>query len=282
VTVVLGAVGMSCVGARVAARATRAPTTPELVQRAAHRAAHLPDPVACPRCWRPAVNTSWQIQFSGTLDTSVDAQMYEIDMFNNSKDVVDGLHAAGRMVVCYVSAGSVENWRPDAGSFPASVVGKGLDGWPGERWLDIQKRRVLRPAMQARVDLCAQKGFDGIEFDNVDAWSNKTGFPLSRLDQLKYNLMLANMAHTAGLSVGLKNDLEQVKDLLPYFDFHIDEECFQWKECDRLQPFIDAGKPVFEIEYRLDTADFCPQANALDFNSLKKKLKLDAWREPCR
>lgn len=242
----------------------------------------LPDPVACSGCWHPDLNISWQWQLSGTVDTSVDVQVYDIDMFDNTAALVDRLRSDGRMVVCYISAGSLENWRPDVGSFPASVVGNKLDGWAGERWLDVGRRRVLRPLMQARVNLCKQKGFDAVEFDNVDAWSANTGFPITRTDQLRYNAMLANMAHTSGLSVGLKNDVEQVKDLLAYFDFHLDEECFQYKECDRLTPFIDAGKPVFEVEYRLDTADFCPDANALNFNSMKKKLNLGPWREPCR
>lgn len=242
----------------------------------------LPDPVPCPACWQPALNTSWQWQLSGTVDTSVDVQMYDIDMFESSKSLVTALHAAGRNVACYVSGGSIENWRPDFSSFPASVVGNKLDGWAGERWLDVRKRGVLRPIMQARVDLCASKGFDAIEFDNVDAWSQNTGFDVTKTDQLKYNVMLANLAHAAGLSAALKNDVEQVKDLLPYFDFHLDEECFQYKECDRLQPFLDAGKAVFEVEYKLDTASFCPKANAMNLNSLKKKLNLGAWRVACR
>ncbi len=242
----------------------------------------LPVPVACPGCWHPALNTSWQWQLSGTVDTSIDVQMYDIDLFDNPKSVVDGLHAGGRMVVCYISAGSRENWRPDSGDFPDGVVGKPLDGWPGERWLDVRKWRVLGPIMRARLDLCAQRGFDGVEFDNVDAWSANTGFPISREDQLRYNARLANEAHLRGLSAVLKNDVEQAAALEPYFDLAVNEECFRWKECDRLAPFTDAGKPVFQVEYDLAAADFCPSANAKNFNSLKKKLSLGVWRVPCR
>ncbi len=242
----------------------------------------LPAPVACPGCWHPALSTSWQWQLSGTVDTSIDVQMYDIDLFDNPKAVVDGLHAAGRRVVCYISAGSREDWRPDAGTFPPGVVGKPLDGWPGERWLDVRKWRILGPIMRARLDLCLQRGFDGVEFDNVDAWSADTGFPISREDQLRYNVRLVNEAHLRGLSVALKNDVEQVSALEPYFDFAVNEECFRWKECGRLAPFIDAGKPVFQVEYDLAVADFCPKANGRNFNSLKKKLSLGAWRIACR
>jgi hypothetical protein len=136
--------------------------------------------------------------------------------------------------------------------------------------------------MKDRMDRCARKGFDGIEFDNVDGYSNATGFPLTAGDQLRYDVWLANQAHRRGLSVALKNDVEQVDDLLPYFDYALNEECFTYDECDRLTPFVDAGKAVFGVEYELDTDEFCPQANDLNFNFLKKKLSLRVWRVPCR
>lgn len=208
--------------------------------------------------------------------------MFDIDLFDSTQSLVSDLHAAGSHVVCYISAGSREKWRPDKGEFPERIVGKPLDGWPGERWLDIRKLVVLSKIMGARLDICAAKGFDAVEFDNVDAWSADSGFPLTRANQLSYNAMLANMAHERGLSAALKNDVEQAKQLLAYFDFALDEECFTYRECDRLVPFIDAGKPVFQVEYHLATSGFCAEANSMNFNSQKKKLNLGVWREPCR
>ncbi len=240
----------------------------------------LPSPVACPTCWHPALDTSWQWQLQGTVDRSVDVQMFDIDGFDNSASTVSSLHSAGRMVVCYIDAGTWEDWRPDAGRFPRSVLGNS-NGWPGERWLDIRKLSVLEPIMQARIQMCADKGFDAVEFDNVDGYQNRTGFPITYGNQLRYNVWLANTAHSLGMSVALKNDLGQVKDLLPYFDFALDEQCFQYKECDKLVPFIQAGKAVFEVEYKLDVSRFCPSANSLGFNSLKKRLSLRAWRVAC-
>jgi hypothetical protein len=109
-----------------------------------------------------------------------------------------------------------------------------------------------------------------------------TGFRLSSDDQLAYNVWLANAAHEHGLSVALKNDLGQVEELLPYFDFALNEECFTYDECDLLTPFVDAGKAVFGVEYELEADEFCPQANALGFNFLRKRLSLRAWRVACR
>jgi hypothetical protein len=240
----------------------------------------LPAPVACPACWTPAAVTSWQWQLQGDIDTSIPAQMYDVDGFEVSRATVRELHQAGRAVVCYLSAGSWERWRPDARDFPDSVKGAS-NGWPGERWLDIRKLRILRPIMRARLDLCEAKGFDAVEFDNVDGYQNRTGFPLTGSDQLRYNVFLANQAHRRGMSAVLKNDLGQVRDLLPYFDVALNEQCFQYDECNRLRPFVSAGKAVFTVEYRLALNDFCPEAADLGFNSMKKKLGLGVWRRPC-
>ncbi len=243
--------------------------------------ATLPPPTPCPTCWHPALNTSWQWQLSGTVDLSVTASMYDIDMFDNSASVVSALHAQGRKVICYIDAGTWESWRPDASEFPPSVLGN-PNGWPGERWLDIRQLSILGPIMQARMDQCVSKGFDGVEFDNVDGYANNTGFPLTSADQLTYDTWLANQAHQRGLSVALKNDLDQIPALLPYFDWALDEQCFQYGECGKLLPFLKAGKAVMEVEYYLPPQWFCGVADRLDFNSLFKHLSLDAYRIPCR
>ena len=232
--------------------------------------------------WQPALATSWQWQLSDPVDPAqaVPVQMYDIDLFDNTAATVASLHAQGRKVVCYVNVGAWENWRPDASQFPLSVLGSN-NGWPRERWLDIRKIRLLAPIVEARLDLCKAKGFDAMEPDNVDGYSNQTGFPLSYRDQIAYNSFVADRAHSRGLSVALKNDVRQVADLLPKFDFMIDEQCFQYQECGQILPFVQAGKAVFEVEYRLSPSRFCPQAMALGFNAMQKHVALDAWREPC-
>lgn len=231
--------------------------------------------------WKPAPGLSWQWQLTGTIDTTVDAAMFDIDLFDAPASTVATLHASGRKVVCYTSAGSFEDWRPDAAQFPSAVKGNALDGWPGEAWLDIRQLDLLMPIIGARMDLCRSKGFDGIELDNVDGYSNDTGFPLTAADQLRYNRALADAAHARGLSVGLKNDLDQVTDLVSAFDWALDEECFQYSECNLLVPFVQAGKAVFNVEYSLPPATVCPEAKALDFSTLIKDLNLDAQRQAC-
>lgn len=233
--------------------------------------------------WRPPPGTTWQWQLLGTIDTSVVAEMYDIDLFDAPPAVIDELRAAGRAVVCYFSAGSYEDWRPDAAEFPPSALGNDLDGWPGERWLDTRDAGV-RAIMRARLDLAVAKRCDGVEPDNVDGYANDSGFPLTAATQLEYNRFLAAEAHARGLSVGLKNDAGQVPELVGDFDWALDEECVVWNECDAYAPFVAAGKAVFDAEYTdqgMSPATVCPVTGPLRFSSIVKRRELDAWRETC-
>ncbi len=235
--------------------------------------------------WTPHPGTSWQWQLEDDVDTSFDVEMYDIDMFDTPQATIDALHAAGRVVICYVDVGSYEPGRPDASQFPSSVRGNELDGWPGEYWLDTRSS-VVRQLMRARFDTAVAKHCDGIEPDNVDGYENTPGFPLTSATQLDYNRFVASEVHARGLSVGLKNDTDQVGDLLPSFDWMLDEQCFEYGECDTLAPFVAANKAVFEVEYGAASlaTTVCPEANADNFDTLIKDVDEDvtAWRVACR
>ncbi|MFD7613983.1 endo alpha-1,4 polygalactosaminidase [Streptomyces sp. NPDC059828] len=230
--------------------------------------------------WLPTPGTPWQWQLSDRLDPTADVPVYDIDGFENTADDVARLHRDGRKVICYINAGSWEDFRPDQADYPAAVRGK-PNGWRGERWLDIRRLDVLRPLLERRFDMCRDKGFAAVEPDLMDAYLNDTGFPLTAEHQLAFNRMLARLAHERGLSVGLKNDLPQIPELVRDFDFAVNEECAQYEECALLTPFIKAGKAVFHVEYALSTGEFCAQARRLGLSSMRKRLNLDPWRQPC-
>lgn len=233
--------------------------------------------------WRPAPTTEpWQWQLQGQIDTSVDAPVYELDGFDTPARVVRRLHRQGRKAICYISAGSWEEWRPDADRFPGRALGRVYDGYPDERWLDIRRIRALAPVLRARIAMCARKGFDAVEPDNINGWENRTGFPLSGADQLRFNRWLARQVHRAGLSVALKNDGPQAKRLVRHFDFAVVESCFTYDECGPYRAFIRAGKAVFATEYEIGPAKFCAKARRLRFSAIKKSYDLYArpWR-PC-
>lgn len=235
--------------------------------------------------WQPAVGLTWQWQIGDMdIDTSIEADVYDVDLYVD-QSVIDDLHAKGRKVICYVSVGSYEDWRPDKDQFPAEVLGNDYDGWPGEKWLDVRLIDKLAPIMLARLDLCASKGFDGFEPDNMEIYTNDTGFPLTYDDQLKYALWLADEAHKRGLAIGQKNASDQVADLVDVYDFAITEDYFFYNEAETMIPYIKKGKPVFAAEYTDlpgNFADFCKQSKELHFSTILKKRGLDAWVEFCK
>ncbi len=237
--------------------------------------------------YQPALNSSFSLQLSEPIDTTYDVDVYDLDVFDTEANLIADLHAQGKKAFCYISVGSWEEWRPDAAEFPTEVIGNDYEGWDGEKWLDIRQIDSLAPIMRARLDLCADKGFDGVEPDNVDLHWADTGFPITYEDQLAYNLWLSEEAHVRGLSIGLKNDSDQAADLLSHFDWALTEGCFYGGWCDELKLFVEAGKPVFSAEYTdvMSADDFhntvCPQAESLGFYAFFKNRNLDEYRENC-
>jgi hypothetical protein len=248
--------------------------------------------------WIPTQGLRWQYQLQGKLKTNlcvvpadggscVRPNVYDIDLYapngvTLNTAAVTAIHALGAHAVCYIDAGTWEDFRPDAGLYPASV--KGLsNGWPGERWLDIRATGVLMPIITARVAKCAAAGFDAVDFDNVDGYENDTGFPLTAADQLTFNEDLAAVAHSYGLSVGLKNDPDQLGALESTFDFAINEQCAQYDECDAYDGWTAAGKAVIEVEYHAKPSRYCALADLHGRDAMQKSVALRAkpWK-PCR
>jgi len=249
-----------------------------------------PTTTPTPAPWyRPAAGISWNIQLQGNLDTSYNVALYDIDLFDIPQATFAQLQARSTRVICYFSAGTYEPGRSDSGNFPSAVLGNAVQGWPGELWLDIRATSV-RDIMKKRMDLARSKGCDGVDPDNVDGYTNNPGFPLTAADQLDFNRFLATEAHARGLAVALKNDLNQVTQLVGNFDMAVNEQCFEFSECGLLKPFIDAGKPVFNIEYKAAyqtdataRATLCQDSLARNFSTLVLALNLNnSLRYSCR
>ncbi len=235
--------------------------------------------------WRPRAGLTWQWQLSEPpVDTSIEADVYDIDIFDNDAAVVAELHANGRKVVGYVNVGSWEDWRPDKDQFPPEILGRDYEGWPGERWLDIRRIDLLAPVMLTRLDLCKAKGFDAVEPDNMDIHGNETGFPITYEDQLRYVLWLADEAHRRGLAIGIKNAADQLADLVDHFDFAIIEDYFFYGIEEQMLPVLKAGKPVFAAEYDDTGVDFvaaCRKSRGLGFSVIQKHRILTSYRVVC-
>jgi Glycoside-hydrolase family GH114 len=268
--------------------------------------------------WKPAVGDRWQYQLqnrrafadTGGINVAICAEpfsggacvrpdVFDIDLYGIggglATTAVDAIHEAGAHAICYIDAGSIETYRPDYPSFvrfdkrcEGCLIGNPFSKvFNDENWANINNDQGQRDFMlemnEARVARCEEAGFDAVEFDVVEAYNSSyrtVGWHISARTQLTFNSALADIAHRHGMSVGLKNDLGQIPDLLPKFDFAINEQCFQYDECDSLARFIQAGKPVFQVEYRLPLEEFCPKADDVRFSSILKSPHYSLFDTP--
>ncbi|MCZ4280714.1 endo alpha-1,4 polygalactosaminidase [Kiloniella laminariae] len=227
--------------------------------------------------WRPhgILDWDWQLQPPHNFDRKL--QMIDLDLFDTPKETIDSLQQSGTKVVCYINVGAWEDWRNDALTFPPEILGKDYQGWEGERWLDIRRRDLLAPIMLARLDLCAAKGFDGVEPDNMDLHNAETGFEISRQDQLAYSIWLAEEAHRRGLSIGQKNAPDLARNLVSHFDWALTEDCFVEGWCQEMSPYPKTGKTFFAAEYtdRLQTISrYCQEATQTGISLILKDREL--------
>jgi hypothetical protein len=119
--------------------------------------------------WQPEVAAKWQIDISndklsaGNLEPT-DANIWDVDLFNTGADLISSYKASGKKVICYFSAGTSENWRPDYSSFTSADQGADLPDWPGEKWLDLRSDNVWQ-VQQKRIQMAASNGCDAIDPD---------------------------------------------------------------------------------------------------------------------
>ncbi len=214
---------------------------------------------------------------------AADPSAYDIDGFDNTAATVSALHAHGDHVICYIEVGAAETYRPDYAQFPVADLGSQVSGYPSERYLNIGDAAVTR-VIEARISMCAAKGFDAVEPDIDDSYTDSTGFAITQTQNVRYDTTLAAYSHGLGLAWGLKNgdDPSFAAAMQPAADFALDEQCHQYDTCSSFDPFASAGKAVLEVEYSVTPSQFCPAANSADEDALKLDVSLSGGRIPCR
>ncbi|WOO80020.1 putative protein [Vanrija pseudolonga] len=240
------------------------------------------------RLWRPLIVLSQPIVASDVPTITPDVDVYDVDLFDTPPETIAALHARGKHVVCYFSAGSYEAWRTDAARFDKGDLGSALRGWQGENWVKTGSPTV-RAVMISRIQLAVSKGCDAIDPDNVDAYNNANGLGLTTADAIDFVKFLASTAAGYNMSIGLKNAGDIIPSVLSSVDFSVNEQCAEYKECDKYAAFVKAGKPVFHIEYpgdapnpsssELDAA--CNSSGTKGFSTVIKKMSLDKWVQYC-
>eukprot|EP00752_Nemacystus_decipiens_P017848 g16004.t1 len=236
--------------------------------------------------WKPGPGVNWDWRLEGIPRASAGVEMFDTDLFDNEATDFRALQDAGIVVVCYFSAGTYEEWREDKSDFPVASLGEKLvyDGefW-GEWWININDEGV-KDVMSARLDLAVDKGCDGVEPDQLEAYNYGeavTGFEITADDQLAYNTWIAEEAHARNLSVGLKNDREQVAALEPYFDWALSTDCYDFLDCDMYIPFMAAGKAVLDAEFSVGDLSLCNDTLTSLIDFIVKDWALDERRCSC-
>ena len=231
--------------------------------------------------WQPLASDQlrWQLQLQGDIRLLDGVDVYAADS-SASKASVDAAKNSGARVMCYISAGSAENWRVDYYDFPAEAIGNAYANWEGEWWLDTSNIEAIAPVMRARLDACQSKGFDAIDADNVNGFENNTGFNLSRQDSVNYIRWLSNEAHARGMAFSLKNTESLIGDVVDSVDMLQSESCYVYGNCVAASAMIERNKPVFAVEYQenISQSEFfdgvCPQAGALGLSMIYRDLQL--------
>ena len=221
------------------------------------RVVPLPAPLACrPRpgqaCWYPPhldsrhrpMRWDWQIGLVKPLQrTGASAvDIYDIDGFLTTRAEVHALHSSWQAstlrhprTICYLDL-AWEDYRPDATPghrFPASTLGKVYFGFPQERWVDFRQLGALKPMLDERLRMCASKGFDAVELDDIDSFDppSTTGFHLTPGDAQNYLAYAFNEIHRLGMTGLWKNSPYLSWWGRDYADGAVVEECYRYHEC---------------------------------------------------
>jgi hypothetical protein len=229
----------------------------------------MPAPIPCQgsNCWSPPhfdltgkpMRWDWQIQVDATHPLTqrtgaAAVDMYDIDGFTTTASTVSTIKSTWVAntyrhphVTCYLDLGTWEDFRPDAqlwtfgtGSVP-QLIGNTVSGYSDEHWIDVRGISAMNRLVQNRIQKqCANKGFDTVEVDNIDAWDPVTtsGFLLTMEDAEAWLADLANRIHNLGMTVLWKNEPYLTYWALARFDGVLNEECYRYTECTAAQ---DAG-----------------------------------------
>ena len=255
--------------------------------------------------WRPGPGwVAWQWEADHPLSLTSDLDMgvggrtpsggaavpptvYDIDGFDNPASTVAALHRRHDRAICYIEVGAAETSRPDYGALRATRLGRVVPGYPDERYLDVNLPSVAK-LIEKRIQMCAHRGFDAVEPDIDDSYSDATGFSISEVANVAYDTTLARYADSLGLGFGLKNGDANgfARLMLPRVDFVVDEQCIQYHTCGAFEPaYRNAHLAVLETEYvggGPSPAQYCPGAEAADLSAVQYRTALDgSWRVAC-
>jgi Glycoside-hydrolase family GH114 len=230
----------------------------------------------------PAKDVSWQVQLSGSFDSTVDVSLYYVDLDNLMNSEVEALVREGRYLACYLSAGTYEPWRADAALFPAVVLGNAVVDYPTERWLDIRSS-VVESLMGSRLDRMKSVGCHSVVIANVTTNGQDSGFAVTAAEQNSYLVWIGEQLHLRGLGAGLATAEDRLSQVEPYFDWAYAQQCWIESQCSAYTPFVSANKVVLAVEFGDSSTptEICQSVRGSGINLILKSNGLGAGRIAC-
>lgn len=212
----------------------------------------------------PPVGGGFDYQINGSYTPAADVDVVSRDWFISTADPT--IYS-----ICYVNAYQTQpesgGGRPDETSrWPAHLV-SGLEdpGWENEFLIDIssaQNRTDAAAHMEQVIDECARKGYEAVEFDNLDSWTRNVDSNFDGVissgespwwdidDAVAYARLLTNYTHSVGLAAAQKNTTDLFandRHVYAGFDFAVAEDCGRWSECGDFEAAY--GRRVYDVEY---------------------------------
>ncbi|CAN0440151.1 unnamed protein product, partial [Pylaiella littoralis] len=254
-------------------------------------------PAAASSWYKPSLGLTWDWQIDGAPIPGADGEgslhdveLYDID-YSYSSAVIADLQSKGKKVMCYISAGTSEDFRDDINLFPAEVKGGIVtfgegDTFPDEAWLDLRRLDLVAPIMLERMDIMKAKGCDAVEWDNADLPVHTLGLSgdgrISLSVQIAYNAWMAAQTHARGMGVAMKNNNEAAAFHVDDYDMVVNEECWINGNCVNYWPWAKARKPILNTEYFTTRCMYCTQANLMEMSTIKKVPDLTTCRVDCK
>ena len=206
-------------------------------------------------------------------------------------------------MICYIEIGSAGNYYSAADEGiavsyhdqlqAAGDLGGAVPGYP-ENYLNINAPSTVSIIESMIRQQCAAKGFDAVEPDIDDSYTDSTGFPITEAQNEAYDRTLGAYAHHLGLAWGQKNgdnDPAFSMALEPTTDFLLTEECSYYQTCGIVTPpYVRAGKLVLDAEYTndwgsdvaADLGKFCAASISGGLDGTLFTSALAGERHPCR
>jgi hypothetical protein len=242
-----------------------------------------------------ALNAAGQVAAKPTI--------FDIDGILNPASTVAALHARGAKVICYIEIGSAGNYYSASDEHltttyyaqlkAAGVMGRKMAGYP-EYYININAAATVRILESMIRQQCAAKGFDAVEPDIGDSYTDRTSYPISLAQNAAFDNKLGAYAHSLGLAWGQKNGDDNSafsKAQEPTADFLLTEECNYYGSCPGVvAPYVQAGKLVLNAEYTDDWGSntatvlrkFCPADISRGIDGTLFTADLAGQRNPCK